>query len=183
MPVPGWDVPGNYYDPDVEEPESKMTTRNPTYLDRLLAEVKCNATKQDREPVTDSSLTYGDLRIMLDLLQMAGDLSEKDGPFSDEDKAAIDRAWEQHRRTTRMKIKRAELGVDGNCGFALLGEDIVVGEAEFEEIKLSDDAPIWSAEGRRQTKLAINRAYQRLKARIGRPISYFIGPSHPDFLP
>lgn len=23
MPVPGWDVPGNYYEPDVEEPEEK----------------------------------------------------------------------------------------------------------------------------------------------------------------
>lgn len=82
-----------------------------------------------------------------------------------------------------MKIERAELGIDGNCGFALLGDDIVVGEAEFEEIELSDGAPLWSAEGRRQAKLAINRAYTRLKARIGRPISYFIGPSHPDFIP
>ena len=29
--------------------------------------------------------------------------------------------------------ERAELGVDGNCGFALVGPDLQVGEAEFEE--------------------------------------------------
>jgi hypothetical protein len=69
-------------------------------------------------------------------------------------------------------VERAELGVDGNCGFALLGPNIQEGEAEFEEIRGADD-----------TLKAINRAYQRLKARIGRPISYFLGESHPNFLP
>lgn len=78
-----------------------------------------------------------------------------------------------------MTIERAELGIDGNCGFALLGRDLQEGEAEFEEIRGSN--PDWSAEGIRQAKLAINRAHQRLKARIGRPISYYIGPSHPDY--
>lgn len=76
-----------------------------------------------------------------------------------------------------MKMERAELGIDGNCGFALLGEDLQVGEAEFEEIQGSD--PDWSAEGVRQAKLAINRAFTRLRTRLGRPISYYIGPSHP----
>lgn len=75
-----------------------------------------------------------------------------------------------------MTIERAELGIDGNCGFALLGEDLQVGEAEFEEFR----GDIQTKEGARQAKLAINRAYQRLKARIGRPISYFLGESHPD---
>lgn len=77
-----------------------------------------------------------------------------------------------------MTIERAELGIDGNCGFALLGENLQEGEAEFEEIKT--DAPLWSMEGRLASKRAINRAFTRLKARIGRPISYYIGPSHPD---
>jgi hypothetical protein len=76
------------------------------------------------------------------------------------------------------KLERAELGVDGNCGSALVGSDLQIGEAEFEEIKT--DEPLWSAEGVRQSKLAINRAFTRLKARMGKPISYYIGPSHPD---
>lgn len=73
-------------------------------------------------------------------------------------------------------IERAELGIDGNCGFALVGEDLQSGEAEFEEF----DGEPGTSEGARQAKLAINRAYQRLKARLGRPISYFLGDSHPD---
>ena len=74
-------------------------------------------------------------------------------------------------------MERAELGVDGNCGFALVGEDLQVGEAEFEEFV----GDIKTAEGARQAKLAINRAYQRLKARLNYPISYYLGESHPDF--
>lgn len=73
--------------------------------------------------------------------------------------------------------ERAELGVDGNCGFALVGPNIQEGEAEFEVFA----GDVKTSEGSRQAKLAINRAYQRLKARLGRPISYFIGESHPDF--
>ena len=76
------------------------------------------------------------------------------------------------------KLERAELGVDGNAGFALLGGDLQMGEAEFETIATPE--PLRSAEGVRQAKLAINRAFARLKARIGKPISYYIGPSHPD---
>ena len=32
-------------------------------------------------------------------------------------------------------MRAMELGIDGNCGFALSGEDIQTGEAEFVEIK------------------------------------------------
>lgn len=73
--------------------------------------------------------------------------------------------------------ERAELGVDGNCGFALVGPNLQEGEAEFEEF--AED--VKTSEGARQAKLAINRAYQRLKTRLNRPISYFLGDSHPDF--
>jgi hypothetical protein len=73
--------------------------------------------------------------------------------------------------------ERAELGVDGNCGFALLGRDLMEGEAEFEPFV----GDVKTSEGARQAKLAINRAYQRLRARLGRPVSYFIAESHPDF--
>ena len=76
-----------------------------------------------------------------------------------------------------MTTQRAQLGIDGNCGFALLGENLQEGEAEFEEF--TGDPK--TSEGARQAKFAINRAYQRLKARISRPISYFISESHPDF--
>lgn len=73
-------------------------------------------------------------------------------------------------------MERAELGVDGNCGFALLGPNLQEGEAEFEEFS----GDVRTSEGARQAKLAINRAFRRLKARIGRPISYYLGASHPD---
>jgi hypothetical protein len=74
-------------------------------------------------------------------------------------------------------MERAELGVDGNCGFALVGENIQEGEAEFEEFV----GDVKTSQGAQQAKLAINRAYQRLKARLDRPISYYLGESHPDF--
>lgn len=75
---------------------------------------------------------------------------------------------------------RAELGIDGNAGFALLGDDLQVGEAEFEEIPGYLSGPM-DAEQRRQAKLAISRAFRRLRDRIGYPISYALHPSHPDY--
>ena len=75
-------------------------------------------------------------------------------------------------------MERAELGVDGNAGFALLGKDIQDGEAEFEEFS----GDIRTSEGVRSAKLAINRAFQRLKKRLDKPISYYLGTSHPDYL-
>jgi len=72
---------------------------------------------------------------------------------------------------------RAELGVDGNCGFALLGENIQEGEAEFVEVVKLKDEPLHIAESRAATK-----AFNRLKERLGRPdLSYFIGSSHPRY--
>lgn len=76
-----------------------------------------------------------------------------------------------------MTIERAELGVDGKCGFALLGPNIQEGEAEFEEIRATELNPDPNSDGAK--KQAVNRAYTRLKARIGRPISYFLGESYP----
>lgn len=77
-------------------------------------------------------------------------------------------------------IERAELGIDGNCGFALVGADLQVGEAEFEEIRGTELNPDPTSAGAK--KQAISRAFTRLKARIGKPISYYLGRSHPDFL-
>jgi hypothetical protein len=79
-------------------------------------------------------------------------------------------------------VSRAELGIDGNAGFALLGEDLAIGEAEFETI--TGDHPKGTSEYDRQAKLAINRAFTRLKKRLGgeyrgKPISYFLSDSYP----
>lgn len=41
-----------------------QTSDNPTTADRLTAELSFNRARKDHEPVTDSSLTYGDLRLL-----------------------------------------------------------------------------------------------------------------------
>lgn len=78
-------------------------------------------------------------------------------------------------------MDRAELGVDGNCAFALLGPNIQEGEAEFVEIQSRDmrgSGPWCDA-----ARAASGVAYRRLKARLSpREFSYFIGPSHPSFV-
>lgn len=76
-------------------------------------------------------------------------------------------------------MRRAELGVDGNCGFALLGEDIQSGEAEF--IAIQTTAPVGSSEWCRAASTAATTAYHRLKERLApKQFSYYIGPSHPN---
>jgi hypothetical protein len=74
---------------------------------------------------------------------------------------------------------RAELGVDGNCGFALLGENLQEGEAEFVEIKT--DAPVGCSEWHHAAVRAATAAYRALQARLpDRKFSYFLGDSHPN---
>ena len=78
-----------------------------------------------------------------------------------------------------MTQQRAVLGIDGNCGFALLGENIQEGESEFEEIVT--DEPTWSSGYATVARYAINRAYQRLKTRLGlEHLSYVLDSSHPN---
>lgn len=79
-------------------------------------------------------------------------------------------------------VERAGLGMDGNCGFALLGPDLQAGEAEFEEVCGTELHPDPSSDGAKRQ--AINRAFSRLKRRLrgqynGKPISYFLGESYP----
>ena len=45
-------------------------------------------------------------------------------------------------------MERAILSVDGNCGYALLGEDLQVGEAEFVEVSPRKDEPLHEAQVR-----------------------------------
>ena len=81
-----------------------------------------------------------------------------------------------------MAWERAELGIDGNCGFALLGENLQEGEAEFEEF----EGDLKTSDGHHNAVFATFRAFSRLQRRIrkqrGIQISYFLGRSHPDFL-
>ena len=77
-------------------------------------------------------------------------------------------------------MKRALLGIDGNCGFALLGDDIQSGEAEFVEIipvdPYGDELP--SAAACR----AATKAYRRLMDRLPDEVfSYRLDPSHPRY--
>lgn len=74
------------------------------------------------------------------------------------------------------EIERAELGVDGNSGFALLGDDLQSGEAEFCEI--GEPGNIHSA------RSACSAALNQLRARLGKPnLSYYLGKSHPFYCP
>jgi hypothetical protein len=79
----------------------------------------------------------------------------------------------------RLEFRRAELGVDGNCAFALLGENIQEGEAEFVEIEnIADLSPIDKA---RAERVASFRALDNLRSRLNdQDISYWLGPSHPN---
>jgi len=67
---------------------------------------------------------------------------------------------------------RAELGIDGNAAYALLGPNIQVGEAEFVYVAQADDELLSSAEMR-----AAKQALARLRDRLGQPeLSYYLGP-------
>lgn len=85
-------------------------------------------------------------------------------------------------------MERAELGVDGNAGFARLGENLQEGEAEFVEIDLPNEASkdpnrYHKIEWVDAAKIAINKAYRKLKERLSdQEFSYYLGSSHPDHL-
>lgn len=83
-------------------------------------------------------------------------------------------------------MERAELGVDGNAGFALLGRDLMEGEAEFVTIDLPPEASkdpnrYHKSEWVSAAKRAANKAYRKLKERLpDRQFSYYLGTSYPD---
>lgn len=77
-------------------------------------------------------------------------------------------------------IERAELGVDGNAGFALLGENIQEGEAEFITIECKE--PQWTTEWHAAAVAATSAAYRKLRDRLpDRHFSYYLGTSHPNY--
>lgn len=74
------------------------------------------------------------------------------------------------------KYGRAELGVDGNCGFALLGGDLQEGESDFVEITEPTECV-------NNQISAAKRALYKLRDRLCIPdLSYYLGKSHPMFL-
>lgn len=96
-----------------------------------------------------------------------------------------------------MKMRRALVGVDGNCGFALLGEDIQSGEAEFVEIdaidieKTGGGNRYYDTDWVKAANKACNEALGKLRERLGATdrsnsetwITYALDPSHPRHCP
>lgn len=73
-----------------------------------------------------------------------------------------------------MEHERAVLGVDGNAAFALLGDNLQEGEAEFVEINY-DESRSYVCELR-----AAKQALFNLRRRLNKPnLDYYFGPSHP----
>lgn len=96
--------------------------------------------------------------------------------------------------TTIDTNQRAELGIDGNCGFALIGENLQEGEAEFVQIPpvTYEDVPDshherYTGECRKAQEMnnklwAAKEAHRRLRLRLGcadKLHLYYFGPSHP----
>lgn len=83
-------------------------------------------------------------------------------------------------------MDRAIIGVDGNCGFALLGEDLQSGEAEFVEIDSKDTAGSgpWCEAANVASRRALSKLRQRLGYTLesGKHLSYALDQSHPLFV-
>jgi hypothetical protein len=73
-----------------------------------------------------------------------------------------------------LKMERALLFMDGNCGCALLGRDLQEGEAEFVKIEQRPNEPLHEAEVR-----CCWQAFKNLKARLGRELTYAWDPRKP----
>lgn len=76
------------------------------------------------------------------------------------------------RATRNVAFPRAVIGIDGNAVYALLGPDLMEGEAEFVEIDYCIWASAYTAE-----RIAAGRALKNLKARLGlTALAYELGP-------
>ena len=70
---------------------------------------------------------------------------------------------------------RARLGIDGDCGYALLGLDIQSGEAEFVKIsEIVDTTKCGDLSNPERERLACAKALRLLKERLCMPnLSYY----------
>ncbi len=75
-----------------------------------------------------------------------------------------------------MKTNRVLIGVDGNAGFALLGENIQEGECEFVVVEKRKDEHLADTQ-----KRAATQAYRKLCARLndGLPLPYMLDDYYP----
>ena len=81
---------------------------------------------------------------------------------------------ESYKKETLMENRRAELGIDGDHAFALLGDNIQEGEVEFVAI------PNWPTSTLAEKLSAAKQAFLNLQRRLGRnDFSFFFGRSHP----
>ena len=89
-------------------------------------------------------------------------------------------------------MKRALIGIDENCGFALLGPNIQEGEVEFVEIDATEPEEgnrYYSTEWREAAERAASEALAALRARLGATnrtdpntwITYALDESHPRY--
>lgn len=77
-------------------------------------------------------------------------------------------------------MERAIIGIDGNCGFALLGENLQEGEAEFVEIQCTE--PKWTTAYSIAAQRAITQALRNLRKRLApKEFGYALHPSHPRY--
>jgi hypothetical protein len=83
------------------------------------------------------------------------------------------------------KLDRAVIGVDGDCGFALLGENIQSGEAEFVKIENDEFRKSNPIQWDINANIASRRALARLRGRLGytlesgKWLTYALHSSHP----
>ena len=82
-----------------------------------------------------------------------------------------------------VEFSKAILGVDGDCGFALIGPDLQMGEAEFVQVECK---PLNGDEAGKLELLYIAQvracwqALVKLRARLNLPkLDYEFGRSHP----
>ena len=72
-------------------------------------------------------------------------------------------------------MRHIELGIDGNCGFALSGKDVQSGEAEFVDINYDSCSDKLTAE-----LIAMKTALKKLRTRLEMPeLRWYHGTSSP----
>jgi len=72
---------------------------------------------------------------------------------------------------------RIQIGMDGNAGFALLGDNIQEGQCEF----VTTPEPDGERSLFQRECWAATQAYRKLSARTG-VRSYYLDPSHPRYI-
>ena len=75
-------------------------------------------------------------------------------------------------------MRRAKIGIDGNCGFAGLGELPTAPQHEWVFVEIRGDPKI-----QHNQVVAIAEAYEKLKENVApEKITYELDPSHPRYL-